>query len=124
MTRVAPHVLVLIAAMISGCQHGLSPDLKSLVDHQVHLEGRLGGPGKLADYVSVPGGQVYLFAPIDSAGEKLDYGSMVAVEGVLGYRSYPPSTQAADEPIVARPPDHYFIDKPRVRVLRPRGGES
>jgi hypothetical protein len=100
-------------------------DLRPLVGHEVHLEGRFDGPGKLADYIVVPGGEIYLFEPIESGGRKLAYGSTIAVEGVLGYRSYPPTTQPeGGVPWPARPEDHYFINNAKVRVLRPPGGTS
>lgn len=117
--RAAPHLLLIVAALFSGCQHVSRLDLQSLVGRQVHLEGRFGGPGKLADYVTVPSGQVYLFEPIDSAGQQLEYGYTVAVEGVLDYRSYPPARQKEGESIAAPAPNHYFfIDEPRVRILQ------
>lgn len=93
-------------------------DLRSLVGKQVHLEGLFSGPGKLADYVVVPGGQVYLFDPVMDEGAKLAYGSTIAVDGVLGYHSYAPSPSkgAANEAVIARPPDHYYIESPKVRT--------
>lgn len=121
--------LTLMLLAIAGSPSSTKPtsnpsDFQSLVGHRVHLEGRFGGPGKLADYVTVPGGQIYLTGRVDSGGREIEYGTTISVDGILGYRSYPPSTQPEGETPVARPPDHFYIDNAKVRVLRRPGGTS
>lgn len=127
MTFRATQLLLALVVIASGCQNGgssaASPaDLRALVGHRVHLQGRFGGPGKLADYVTVPGGQIYLFDPAVVDEAKPQYGNIIAVEGLLSYRSYPPSTEPESGVQVARPPDHYLIERAKVRVVHPPGG--
>jgi len=102
----------------------LPSDLSSLVGKHVRLEGRFGGPGKLADYVVVPGGQVYLFGKVTGEVEHA-YGSTVSIEGVLGYHSYSPSPSTEDGSkaiVAAQPPDHYYIENPNVHTIAPPAG--
>lgn len=102
----------------------IPPGLQTRVGQHVKLEGRFKGPGKLADYVAAAGEAIYLTGTPDLGSSQIAYGATVTVEGTLGYRSYPPSTQPADQnPIAAKParaPDHYFIEAAKVRLLRPR----
>jgi hypothetical protein len=93
-------------------------DLRGLVGQRVRLEGRFDGPGKLADYVVVPGGHFYLMGKTDTGGRDVGYGSTVAVEGVLQYQEYPPPRQPDGELPQARPPDHFYMMDAKVTILR------
>ena len=114
--------IVAILFSVWGCHRPMNqptgPDeLQSLIGRNVHLKGRFGGPGKLADYVVVTGEEIYLMGIIDSGGRRLQYGSIVTVDGVLGYRSYPSIAPADVNPLAARPLDHFYIENPKVCVL-------
>ena len=114
--------LVAVLYSVLGCNSPMNqqanPDeLQSLIGRNVHLEGRFGGPGKLADYVVVTGEEIYLMGTIDSGGLRLHYGNIVTVDGVLGYRSYPSIAPADVNPLAARPLDHFYIENPKVCVL-------
>ncbi|GEM_PF-2848263 len=121
--RCIPVIFVSMLGVL-GCHHSeggtRSPmPLQSLVGRHVHLEGQFGGPGKIADFILVPGGEIYLMGSLDAGGQPLRYGNRIAVDGVLGYQVYPPTTLPEDShgPTPQRPFDHYYIRDAKVHVL-------
>jgi hypothetical protein len=125
-----PFAIITVVALIAGCRKATNStrtpsDLQSLVGHQVRLEGRFGGPGKLADYITVGGEQIYLMKepPSGRIARDIAYGSTIGVEGVLSFWSSPPLTEEEKEqyergPGEARIPDHFYIDNVKVHLIR------
>jgi hypothetical protein len=113
--------MTLVLAIIAACHSSQSKrsftDLSERIGQRVHLEGRFGGPGKLADYAMVDDQQAYLTGDVDL--HDIAYGSPIAVDGVLGFRKIPSGTNADASRPVGRPPDHfYYIENATVREFR------
>lgn len=115
-------ILTSVAALLCGvgCNNSRPAtagraDLPALVGHQVHLEGRFGGPGKLADFVEVSGKPIYLTGAINLDGDRPKYGSIITVDGTLGHHDV---AHAPQELHASSIPDHYFVNNAKVHVLR------
>jgi hypothetical protein len=93
---------------------------RELIGRSVFLVGKY-GPGKMADCVVIPDGDIYLMGEIESGSRKVEYGSTIAVEGKLEYKKYDRSTQKhsvrKDQPPVAAPHDHYFMRDAKVQII-------
>jgi len=89
--------------------------LKSQIGNTVHLVGRFGGPGMQAEYLMVNGEEIYLMGKINIAGQKLQYGDSISVEGVLKlHQEAPPS-----DPLMQIAGDYFFVENPAVTITSP-----